>query len=486
MQYWLRRNNIDHGPFNKEALLSHGLIPSDLIKVDGGSVWKSPNSFAELQQGLQGTPKPKYKFTADKKLIEIKDEDNSKRESPTPKGEPPAAGPSPFKRMPSALPKKKPTAAPAVDKTNIAGNEKAKERARLNARGESPVPPVQTPSNPHNQAQASIHGHQKVHAQVQSLDEAPLREVRHHPTPKPIRTASRPQNSHFFKEFFLPIIIIGGIGFLAWWGYKQFTTPSSNAGITAASLSDGDSLQRGSGQQDSQKYNTASKDKAEGPAAIPMHQSGDKTSQQKTAAAGHNATARDSSQPANASTKPAGSAVTQATKPTATTPPPANTTTKTAAQNTPAQKGGDTDKNEVAITKPVPVKTDPPVEKKSDTPASTPAKKEAPKKEPVKKTQKSSSIADYVSLSLNKAPESGIKNIKIKVNNNSKDDLNIAVVEIKYYDKDGKFVQGETLQTGKIKAGKSTTLKVPNSKNAERISYKVSLISGDNVYLMGR
>lgn len=463
MQYWLRRNNIEKGPFTKEALLSQGLNSSDLIKIDGGSEWKSPNSFAELQQGVQSTPKPKYKFTADKKLIEIKDEDQVKPEATAPKPEP-SAGTSPFKRMPSALPKKKTTVPPPVDKTGVNINEKVKERAK-NSKIEKPLESAQMHTSASAAAHAAANAHQKIHPQIQNLDEAPLREVRHHPSPKPVRTTARPQNSHFFKEFFLPIIIIGGIGFLAWWGYKQFTTPSTDSGIAATSLTVSDSSTAGSEQQDSQKNNTV---KTGGPAAIPMHKPNGNavktTSQPKSV--------KDSSRLAKISDK-----ATQTSSRTAASTP------SVTAQKTTVPKDSSSDKNTV---KPPPAKATAPVEKKADTPATTTAKEAPEKKTPEKKAQKAASIADYVSLSLNKAPEPGIKNVKIRVHNTSKDDLNIAVVEIKYYDKEGKFIQGETLQTGKINAGKTTTLKVPSSRNAERISYKVSLISGDNVYLMGR
>jgi len=465
VQYWLRRNNIDKGPFTKEALLSQGLHSSDLIKIDGDSEWKSPNSFTELQQG---TPKPKYKFTADKKLIEIKEDTTAsvKPDAAAPKPEHPT-GPSPFKRMPSALPKKKGAAPLPADNTNVHANEKARERARMGAAQDTSAG-----QSSHIQAHASAAGHhQKVHAQVQSLDDAPLRELRHHPTPKPVRAAARPQNSHFFKEFFLPILIIGGIGLLAWWGYKQFTSPASDSAMTAISPPADDSARAGRSNNDTQQNNAA---RTEGPAAIPMHPSGGNTTKVNTQLkAGSDSSQAAAKPPAKATASTKTPAVSAVTKP------------KTTVENTPSAQDSSKDKKP-ATQQAAAVKAPAPAEKKTDTPATVTAKKEPEKKEPAKPVQKASSIADYVSLSLNKAPEAGIKNVKIKVHNTSKDDLNIAVVEIKYYDKDGKFIQGETLQTGKINAGKSATLKVPSSKSAERISYKVSLISGDNVYLMGR
>lgn len=469
MLYWLRRNNIDKGPLTKEALLSQGLTSSDLIRTDGTSEWKTPASFAELQQAIHTAQKPKYKFTADKKLVEIKEEapaDKPDIASPHTTGQPETGtGPTPFKRMPSALPKKKPALTPGADQTAPGHIERAKERAKLLSRTEKPAEPAaQQPVQPqagqqpgsqgHNTA-ATASGHQKVHAQVQSLEEAPLREHRHHPTPKPVRSTAPPRNANFFKEFFLPILIIGGIGFLAWWGYKQFTAPSAGAGLTATSLAGPDTARISQSAADTTGRHSA---RTEGPAAIPMHHA---TTTQAKKDSSH---IRDS---IKASLKPVPGIKPQVT---------AAASTKDSGS-----QGNNT------------VKTAAPVEKKTDTPlaaaatATTP-KKAAPKEKavPATTTHKAAGIGDYVSLSLNKTPEPGIKNVKIKVQNTSADDLNIAVIEVKYFDKDGKFIQGETLQTGKISAGKSATLKIPSSKAAEKISYKVSLISGDNVYLMGR
>ncbi|SDZ84403.1 hypothetical protein SAMN05192529_102290 [Arachidicoccus rhizosphaerae] len=483
MQYWLRRNNIDKGPLTKEALLSQGLQTTDLIKIDGSSEWKSLTDFPELMTASQSQPKPKYKFTADKQLIEIKE---AAKNADTAQKTDPAAAPqkgaaaqsqpnSPFKRMPSALPKKKTTYTPPADHTQVQSTEKAKERAKITtplkgspAEGSTAAGNANSSSH-HHSASASDHG-QKIQARVQSLDDAPLREVRHHPTPKPVRAVAPPRNSHFFKEFFLPIIIIGGIGFLAWWGYKQFTSPSANLG----NLSGADSLtliQQKSGTPSdsaSQKSNLA-----EGPAAIPVKTGSAEAPVHKDSLAGAKSTPvlNDSSKAVATSVKTAA--------PMAATPPPAKTTRP--ATDSP-QAATDLAATKTATPVAPPKQEDSPATANTNTAKKEPEKK-VEKKAPVKKA---AAIGDYVDLSLNKTPEAGIKNVKIKVHNTSSDDLNIAVVEIKYFDKDGKFVQGETLQTGKIGAGKSATLKVPSSKNAEKISYKVSLISGDNVYLMGK
>ena len=459
MQYWLRKNNIEKGPFTKEALLSQGIGASDLIRIDGDSLWQPASEIPALKDGLGGTAKPKYKFTADKQLREIKDTPASRAVEEDKKTETPSSG-SPFRRMPSAVPKKK-TSSPAPEPT---GAQKA-----VNAKKEVVHPQKQEhPHEPAGPAATSVsHKGAAVPHQVQRIEDAPLKEIKQRPAPKPIRVASKPQNSNFFKEFFLPIIIIGALGTLAWWGFKKFTSPSDSS-----ALSHLDSIKNRQAQMrmgaDSPSKGTAAEATAKEIAATqiqPAAKMSQMTQQDslKTAAAQHLDTSTAALQQAPS-------------------PNQADTDATAAREGLTATERTPLPKEEVASIQPQPKKTaeTPPAVKAIEpvapkTATAKPAAKKAPSK-----------ISDYVSLSLNKQPEAGIKNMKINVHNSSAEDLNIAVIEVKYYDKAGKFIQGETLQSGKISAGKSTSLKVPASKDAERITYKVSLISGDNVYLMGQ
>ena len=510
MQYWLRRNNSENGPYTKEALISHGLQTSDLIRLDGESIWKPLDQFHELQGAIQNSPKPKYKFTADKQLIEIKGDpkegqnlkektpDKAPDKSPDKTPQSGAANPnpahtgsapggnSPFKRMPSALPKKKVVVPPAADHTEVNATEKAKERAKLMATGKiataEPTAPAVAPTTgtaTHMQGPTSNTNHPKIQSRVQSLEEAPLREVRHKPTPKPVRTNAKPQNSHFFKEFFLPVIIIGVLGFLAWWGYKQFTSPTGL--MVGQGAVDSGRLATAGPQQPADTQNGVLPQAAQGPAAIPVthsksNQAAPNAADSALRATSAKAASADSGQSPKTTSQPSAknaataAPVIQPAENKKQTEQTADALEQKTAKATPDDKTSVQQQNE-----------------KADSPKVIPAAKPIEKKAaPKQSTKRTAGISDYVGLSLNKTPEPGIKNVKIKVHNTSKEDLNIAVVEVKYFDKDGKFIQGETLQTGKIGAGKSVTLKVPSSKNAEKISYKVSLISGDNVYLMGR
>lgn len=449
MQYWLLRNNIENGPFTKDALLHHGLKSSDQVKIEGEDQWRPVNTFAELKTALESVAKPKYKFTADKQLVEIKSEEKPAptRNIPTEESVPP----SPFKRTPSAVPKKKASAAQtsshsstSTGTTNTGEQEKINFRKERNAEAAQPF----TKSNT-----------------VHHIEQAPKLEHRHKLAPKPVKSPRRANNSNFVKEFFLPIIIIGGIGVLIWWGYKKFTTPGEQfPGQNTAAVLPDSAAEKRINNQDS--INALPKSR---PATSTVKS--DAPRRDSLAIAAASAARRDSLAAARKKTAlAAGSkATTVSSESTATA---LQSKVVTPEKTTAPAKGSNADTPKESTTAKAPVT------KPKETPKATDTKKTA--------TKKPSSISDYITMSLNKVPENGIRNVKIQVHNTSNESLNIAIIEVRYFDAAGKFIKGETLQTGKIEAGKTATVKIPNSKEANRISYKASLISGDNVYLMGK
>ncbi|MDR0794322.1 MAG: DUF4339 domain-containing protein [Chitinophagaceae bacterium] len=104
----------------------------------------------------------------------------------------------------------------------------------------------------------------------------------------------------------------------------------------------------------------------------------------------------------------------------------------------------------------------------------------------VKQPKTYNTISDYVRIGLNKNQNGVVKDLRVNVLNISDKLLNIVVVEIGYYDANDNYQKGETLQTSKIEPGKLGQVFVPDSEISSRITYKVSLISGDDVYLMAK
>lgn len=406
MQYYLSRNNHVTGPYSKEALLQHGILPTDLVKEESGAEWHTPESFGELKSAA-GAAKPKYKITADKEVIEVKTD--------IPKSQEPAETPanSPFKRMPSAAPKKKNT-------EENAGTQKTEVKKDL----------------PRNTAKPAVtNAEQTPKTEYKKAAKAPV-----------IRPQRKENATNAFKEIFAPLFILGGIGFAAWFGYKRFfSSPSGSSNVVIQAVP-ADSLLK----QQPSSIDTAKHTK---PAVTR------KTVTDSSAYYAH----RDSVRQAERARKDSLALASNAAK------KDSLKINKTPTESTAVKK-------EAAVV--------PETKKAETTPTKTATNKPTEKKTAAAK--KGKSIGDYVALSLNKIPDKEIKGIRLNVKNISSQPLNIAIVDVSYLDSDGKVIRGETLQAENIGAGKSVSVKVPNEKKAANISYKVSLISGDSVYLMGK
>ena len=93
-------------------------------------------------------------------------------------------------------------------------------------------------------------------------------------------------------------------------------------------------------------------------------------------------------------------------------------------------------------------------------------------------------MKDYVRLDLNKPSSAGFVNAKIRVNNISNTKLDIAVLRVRYLDDKSNLIKSETIQVENIPAGRSVIVGIPDNKEASKISYGVSMVSGADVYIM--
>lgn len=406
MQYYLSRNNHVTGPYSKEALLRHGILPTDLIKEESDAEWRASESFGEFKSAIS-TAKPKYKITADKEVIEVKNNTAKSQEAI----EIPAN--SPFKRMPSAVPKKK-------NADEIPAQEKAETKKDI----------------PRNTVKPSVANTE----QALKYEKNEYRKV----TKTPVTKAQRKDNStNAFKEIFAPLFILGGIGFVVWFGYKKFFSSPANPSNAVVQAVPADSLSKRQLPPDTVKHTNPVVKKT------------------VTDSSAYYAR-RDSIRQAERAKKDSLALIAGAAK-------------KDSGKSNKAATESAAVKKELAVV--------PETKKAAATPDIPTTIKPAEKAAPAKKNK---SIGDYVALSLNKIPDKEIKGIRLNVKNISSQALNIAVVDVSYLDTNGNVIRGETLQAGNIGAGKSVSVKVPNEKNAANISYKVSLISGDSVYLMGK
>lgn len=399
MLYRLLRNNIESGPFTKDELMNHGLLASDQIKLEGEAHWHAPHAFNEFKDITSHFPKPKFKITANKEVIEIKEE---KKEDTNPASSEKKAAATPFKRVPSAIPRNR--------------NEHFHEE------------------------DVSRKPHTTVKASVEDIESAPRLEKRERKVPT-IQESKKAPSSNFKKEVIIPISILVAIGFIAFFIYKKLTAPSSLLANPTAALSD------------SSAYKIAKTDTI----ATQVPKS-------KTATTHH---LNDSSHIAK-SRDSLNKQIDTISK-VATVPPPThNEDSEISVQKTAVANEESSAKKAVAQSKKQ--------EKEVTQTTKSPEKKSTRKK--------GKSINDFVALSLNKLPNKEVRNIKIRIKNISDQSLNIAVIDVKYLDANGNMLTGETLEANNIGAGKTVTVRVPNNKEAANITYKVSLISGDSLYLM--
>ena len=102
-------------------------------------------------------------------------------------------------------------------------------------------------------------------------------------------------------------------------------------------------------------------------------------------------------------------------------------------------------------------------------PVATPvAKQAAPKK-----------IDDYVAVKKIGGSGSTVENVRLLVNNITDFPIDLAVIDVQYFDSKGKFQKGETMYVKNIDGGNNVEVRVPDSDKSSSIKYKVSLVSSE-------
>lgn len=109
--------------------------------------------------------------------------------------------------------------------------------------------------------------------------------------------------------------------------------------------------------------------------------------------------------------------------------------------------------------------------KKQTAPASKPV---SPDMQPKRK------IDDYVLVSKAAASQAlTVQDVHLAVKNISGFPIDLAVVEVKYFDVNGRYQKGETVFVKNLGANQSKDVKVPDSRNSYSVNYKISLVSAD-------
>lgn len=88
-------------------------------------------------------------------------------------------------------------------------------------------------------------------------------------------------------------------------------------------------------------------------------------------------------------------------------------------------------------------------------------------------------IGDYVAVKKLGGSGTGVQNVKLMVSNVSDFPIDLAVVDIQYFDSKGKYQKGETMYVKDINGGNNVEVRVPDSERASSIKYKVSMVQAD-------
>lgn len=89
-------------------------------------------------------------------------------------------------------------------------------------------------------------------------------------------------------------------------------------------------------------------------------------------------------------------------------------------------------------------------------------------------------IEDYVVVNNTYKPRgSSIENLRLSVENITDFPIDLAVLDVQYFDANGRYQKGETVYVKDIPANKNVLVKVPDSNNSYSVNYKVSLISAE-------
>lgn len=97
---------------------------------------------------------------------------------------------------------------------------------------------------------------------------------------------------------------------------------------------------------------------------------------------------------------------------------------------------------------------------------------------PVAKQNTEKKIDDYISVK-RLGWSNTVQNVRLLVNNVSDFPIDLAVINIQYFDGKGKFQKGETMYVKNIAGGNNVEVRVPDSDKSASIKYKVSMVSAD-------
>lgn len=95
-------------------------------------------------------------------------------------------------------------------------------------------------------------------------------------------------------------------------------------------------------------------------------------------------------------------------------------------------------------------------------------------------------IADYINVDALAPYSNSAVGVKLKIQNVSDIPVDLVMVDLQYFDVNGRFEKGETIYVRNIGAGSTVTIPAPDYDKAAKVNYKVSMVSSEknNLYLI--
>jgi len=99
---------------------------------------------------------------------------------------------------------------------------------------------------------------------------------------------------------------------------------------------------------------------------------------------------------------------------------------------------------------------------------------------------KKQKIEDFVSVEADESSSGAIQNLALNVENVTDARIDLVVIDVQYYDANGKFKTGQTMYVKNIPEDETVKVRIPDNAYATRVKYKVSLVSVEQkgVYLV--
>lgn len=106
---------------------------------------------------------------------------------------------------------------------------------------------------------------------------------------------------------------------------------------------------------------------------------------------------------------------------------------------------------------------------------------------PVNNLSRAKTVNDFIQLGSGSiALNEGASNNQLQVKNTSDINFNLIVIDLQYFDANGKYRKGETVYLKNFNGGQSIHVKIPEDKSSSKVTAAVSMISSDekNIYLI--